>query len=109
MIVYREGEEWRRMRQSIAPKMMRPKTVEENIDNFNAVSNDAIARFVKLKEACEPDDHIPDLEGELSRFSTESKFTIRSFYNPRRKYFDVQKMPLSSISNHIQILVTCSS
>ena len=53
---------------------MRPKIVEENIDNFNAVAGDAIARFVKLKEACGPDDHIPDLEGELSRFSTESKF-----------------------------------
>ena len=53
---------------------MRPKIVEENIDNFNAVTDDAIARFVKLKEACEPDDHIPDLEGELYRFSTESKF-----------------------------------
>jgi len=54
--------------------MMRPKIVEENIENFNAVAEDAIARFVKLKEACGPDDHIPDLEGELSRFSTESKF-----------------------------------
>ena len=55
--------------------MMRPKIVEENIDNFNAVAKDAIARFVKLKEAGGADaDHIPDLEGELSRFSTESKF-----------------------------------
>ena len=62
------------MRQSIAPKLMRPKTVEENIDNFNAVTDDAIARFVKLKETCGPDDHIPDLEGELCRFSTESMF-----------------------------------
>ena len=53
---------------------MRPKIVEENIDNFNAVSDDAIARFVKLKEACRPDDHIPNLEGEMSRFATESKF-----------------------------------
>ena len=53
---------------------MRPKIVEENIDNFNAVTKDAIARFVKLKEACGPDDHIPDLEGELNSFTTESKF-----------------------------------
>ena len=73
----RHGEEWKRVRQSIAPKMMRPKTVEENIDNFNAVSDDAIARFVKLKQACGPGDHIPDLEGELSRFSTESKFNLQ--------------------------------
>ena len=52
---------------------MRPKTVEENLDNFNAVADDAVSRFVKLKEACGPDDCIPDLEGELSRFTTESK------------------------------------
>ena len=52
---------------------MRPKTVEENLDNFNAVADDAVSRFVKLKEACGPDDYIPDLEGELSRFTTESK------------------------------------
>ena len=53
---------------------MRPKTVEENIENFNAVTRDAIARLIKLKETCGPDDHIPNLEDELSRFSTESKF-----------------------------------
>ena len=72
----RNGEEWKRVRQSIAPKMMRLKTVEENIENFNAVAEDAIARFVKLKEACGPDDYIPDLEGEMSRFSAESKFNL---------------------------------
>ena len=55
---------------------MRPKVVEENIDNFDAVTKDAIARFVKLKEACGPVDHIPDLEGELTKWSTESKFTF---------------------------------
>lgn len=53
---------------------MRPKTVEGNIENFNAVTQDAMARFVKLKETCGPDDHITNLEDELSRFSTESKF-----------------------------------
>ena len=55
---------------------MRPKIVEENIDNFNAVTKDAIARFVKLKEACGPDDHIPDLVGEISKWSTESKLKL---------------------------------
>ena len=55
---------------------MRPKIVEENVDNFKAVAKDAIARLVKLKEAGGADDHIPDLEGELSRFTTESKFLV---------------------------------
>ena len=75
-VILRNGEEWHRIRQSIAPKMMRPKTVEENIDNFNDVAEDAISRLVKLKQACGPDDHIPDLEGELSRWSTEGKLKM---------------------------------
>ena len=72
----RDGEEWHRLRQTIAPKVMRPKIVEENIGNFNAVSKDAVARFVKLKDACKQDDHIPDLEKELNRWSLESKLII---------------------------------
>ena len=52
---------------------MRPKIVEENIVNFNAVSKDAVARFVELKEAYEQDDHIPDLDKELNRWSLEGK------------------------------------
>ena len=55
---------------------MRPKIVEENIVNFNAVSKDAVARFVKLTEACKLDDHIPDLEKELNRWSLEGNLTI---------------------------------
>ena len=57
------------MRQTIAPKIMRPKVVEENIGNFNAVSKDAVASLVK--KACEQDDHMPDLEKELYRWSLE--------------------------------------
>ena len=53
--------------------MMRLKTVQENIDNFHAVTEDAIARFTKLKEGCGRDGHIPDLEEELKKFSMESK------------------------------------
>ena len=58
---------------------MRPKIVEENILNFNAVSKDAVARFVRLKEACEQDDHIPDLDKELNRWSLEGKLIIPVF------------------------------
>ena len=61
------------MRHSISPKIMRPKVVEENIDNFNAVTEDAMVRLAKLKESCGPDGHIPDLENELCNWSTESK------------------------------------
>ena len=58
---------------------MRPKIVEENILNFNAVSKDAVARFVELKEACEQDDHIPDLDKELNRWSLEGKLIKLGF------------------------------
>ena len=47
--------------------------MEENIDNFTAVTKDAIARLAKLKDECGPDRHIPDLEEELSKWATESK------------------------------------
>ena len=85
---YREGEEWYRIRKTIAPKIMRPKIVEENIDNFNAVTKDTVARFVKLNKACGPNDHIPDLEGELIKWSTESKFVLLYTYT---------KAPLNSL------------
>ena len=55
--------------------MMRLKTVQENIDNFHAVTEDGIMRFTKLKEAGRGNGHIPDLEEELKKFSMESKTT----------------------------------
>ena len=48
--------------------------MEENIENFKAVTEDAIARFVELKEKCGPNDDIPDLEGELGKWSMEGKW-----------------------------------
>ncbi|XP_067023575.1 cytochrome P450 27C1-like [Acropora muricata] len=75
-LVLLQGEEWQRVRKSIAPKMMRLKTVQENIDNFHAVTGDAITRIIKLKEACGGDGHIPDLEEELKKFSMESIGTV---------------------------------
>lgn len=53
---------------------MRPKVLEENIDNFNAVTKDTLEHFVKLKETSRLGEEIPDLEGELSKWATESKF-----------------------------------
>ena len=66
--IYRNNEEWQRVRQALAPKVMRPKVLEENIDNFNAVTRDAVKRLVKIRET---NGEVPDLEGELSKWSTE--------------------------------------
>ena len=49
---------------------MRPKVLEENIDNFNAVTREAIERMAKMKGT---NGEMPHLEEELSRWSTESK------------------------------------
>ena len=84
---------------------MRPKIVDENIDNFNAVTKDAVARFVKLREACGPDaDHMPDLEEEISKWSTESMFyrlqfpssTVNSLINGHPRI--AKKCPLVELS-----------
>ena len=74
-LLHRNGEEWQRVRQLVAPKLMRPKVLEENIDNFNEVTKDTVERLVKLRETSGLGGEIPDLEGELSKWATESKFT----------------------------------
>ena len=56
--------------------MMRPKIVEENIANFNAVSKDAVARLAKLNDASEQNDYMPDLEKEVNRWSLEGQLII---------------------------------
>ena len=55
---------------------MRPKIVEENIANFNAVSKDAVARLAKLNDASEQNDYMPDLEKEVNRWSLEGELII---------------------------------
>ncbi|CAH3047031.1 unnamed protein product, partial [Porites lobata] len=75
-LILLDGEEWNRVRQKIAPKMMRPKIVEENIANFNAVSKDAVARLAKLYDASEQNDYMPDLEKEVNRWSLEGIGTV---------------------------------
>lgn len=70
------GKEWQRIRQAVAPKLMRPKVLEENIDNFNAVTNDTLKRLANLKETSGLGGEIPDLEGELSKWATESVGTL---------------------------------
>ena len=56
--------------------MMRPKIVEENIANFNAVSKDAEARLAKLNDASRQNDYMPDLEKEVNRWSLEGELII---------------------------------
>lgn len=68
---YRRGEDWSRLRRVLAPKMLRPKDIRENLDNFNGVTGDAIEHMVAVRRE---DDVIPDLEDELAKWSTECKY-----------------------------------
>ena len=70
------------MRQTIGPKIMRLKIAEENMNNFNAVSKDAVARFIKLKETSQEEGHIPDLEKEMKRWALEGKLKSLSALYP---------------------------
>ena len=55
----------------MASKMLRPKDIRENLDNFNGVARDAIEHMVAVRGE---DDVIPDLENELAKFAFECKF-----------------------------------
>ena len=72
-LILREGEKWSRLRKALAPKMLRPKGIRENLDNFNGVARDAITHMAALRGI---GDEIPDLEGELSKYATECKSWI---------------------------------
>ena len=76
-IVFRtDGEKWSRLRKALASKMLRPKDIRENLDNFNSVTRDAIDRIVAIRGE---DDVIPDLEGELAKYATECKLIFCPF------------------------------
>ncbi len=74
---YREREDWSRLRRALAPKMLRPKDIRENLDNFNDVTRDAIDHMVAIRGV---DGTIPDLEGELTKYTTEGKFCSNVFF-----------------------------
>ena len=76
-IVFRtDGEKWSRLRKALASKMLRPKDIRENLDNFNSVTRDAIEWMVAIRGG---DDVIPDLEGELAKYATECKLIFCQF------------------------------
>ena len=75
LILYRNGEEWQRVRQAVAPEVLRPKVLEENIGDFNCVADDTIEQLKKVKVTSGQDGEVPDLEGELMKWATESRYT----------------------------------
>lgn len=70
MFYHRNGEEWNRVRKALASKMLRPKDIRDNLENFNGVTRDAVEHMVSVRDA---DDIIPNLEEELAKWATECK------------------------------------
>ena len=75
------------MRQAVAPKVLRPKVLEENIDDFNCVAEDTIERLKKIKATIGQDGEVPDLEGELKKWSIESRYRSRAASNSQSSDF----------------------
>ena len=63
------------MRKALAPKMLRPKDVRDNMDNFTAVTRDALVHMVSIRGI---DMEIPDLDKELAKWATECKCLLLS-------------------------------
>ena len=61
------------MRKALASKMLRPKDVRDNMENFTAVTRDAIEHMVSIRGA---DMEIPDLSKELAQWATECKCLV---------------------------------
>jgi len=72
----KEGEEWSRSRKVLAPKMLQPKDIRDNLDNFNSVTRDTVEHFVTVRGG---DMEIPDLEVELAKWTTESKALLTRY------------------------------
>ena len=65
------------MRRALASKMLRPKDIRENLDNFNGVTRDTIEHLLSIRGE---DGVIPDLEGELAKYAFECKFVVRVIF-----------------------------
>ena len=70
-IYNRRGEDWSRVRQALASRMLRLKDIRENLENFNGVTKDTIEQLLTIRGE---DGVIPDLENELAKYAFECKF-----------------------------------
>lgn len=68
-ITNQNGDEWYKTRRALAPKMLRPKEVKDNTDNFNAVNLDMVRALRKDRNE---NNEILDFGPQINRWSTES-------------------------------------
>lgn len=71
---HRDDKEWSRFHKAMAPKLLRPRDVRENLKSLCNMSRDAIKYLVKIRGTGGLENEIPDLEEVLFKFAPESKF-----------------------------------
>lgn len=68
---YRENEEWNKLHKVLAPKMLRPGDILENLEKLSGVVRDAVDHMMTLRRL---NGEMPDLEGEIVKYVAECKF-----------------------------------
>ena len=69
----RDDADWGRLRKAMAPKLLRPRDVRDNLGSFCSMARDAIKHMVKMRGTAGLENEIPDLEEVLLKFAAESK------------------------------------
>jgi len=69
--IFRENEEWNKLHKVLAPKMLRPGDILENLGQLSSVARDAVDYMMGLRGL---NGEIPDLEGEIAKYVAECKF-----------------------------------
>lgn len=72
----RENGDWGRLRKAMAPKLLRPRDVQDNLGSFCNMARDAIEHMVKMRGTAGLENEIPDLEEVLLKFAAESKLQV---------------------------------
>ena len=67
----RENEEWNKLHKVLAPKMLRPGDILENLEKLGSVTGDAVDHMIMLRGLT---GEMPDLEGEIVKYVAECKF-----------------------------------
>ena len=68
---YRENEEWNKLHKVLAPKMLRPGDILENLEKLSSVARDAVDHMMTLRGL---NGEMPDLEAEIVKYVAECKF-----------------------------------
>ena len=64
----------------LSPKMMAPRSVHENMDNFNSVTSDLVERFKSLTGTNSYEREINDLKYHLLDWAAECKYSFVGNY-----------------------------